>query len=56
MKTKKDIQIKKTRQGKKAILCNLEKMHLQIYNEWGQRIFESSALTSGGIALLIVKK
>ena len=56
MKKSKEIQIKKTRQGKKAIFCNLEKMHLQIYNEWGQCIFESSALTSGGIALLIVKK
>ncbi len=33
MKKIKDIQIKKTKQGKKAILCNLEKMQLQIYNE-----------------------
>ena len=56
MKKSKDLQIKKTRQGKKAIVCNLESAHLQIYNAWGQRIFESSGLTSGGIALLILKK
>lgn len=56
MKKSRDIQIKKTRNGEKAILCNLEKTQLQIFNEYGQRIFESSVLTRGGIALLILKK
>jgi len=56
MKKSKDIQVKKTKQGKKALICNLEKTHLQIFDVWGQRIFESSGLTSGGVALLIVNK
>ena len=56
MKRSKDIQVKKTRQGKKALVCNLEKAHVQIYNAWGQRIFESSGLASGGVALLILNK
>jgi|GEM_PF-2890082 len=56
MKKSKDIQVKKTRQGKKALVCNLEKAHIEIYNAWGQRIFESSLLSTGGVALLTLNK
>ena len=52
MKRNKEIEVKKTRQGKKAIICNLEKMHLLIYNEWGEKVYDSRGLISGGIALL----
>jgi hypothetical protein len=55
MKKNKEIQIKKTREGKKAIICNLEKMSLQIYNQWGEKVYDSSGLSIGGIALLKVR-
>jgi hypothetical protein len=55
LKKNKEIKIKKTKQGKKAIICNLEKMNLQIYNQWGEKIYDSAGLTIGGIALLHIR-
>ena len=52
MKNNKAIQVKRTKQGKKTILFNLEKMQLQIYNQWGEKIFDSSASAAEGIALV----
>jgi hypothetical protein len=55
IKKNKDIRIRTTKQGKKAIICNLEKTNLQIYNQWGEKVYDSTGLTTGGIALLQVK-
>jgi len=52
MKNNKAVQVKRTKQGKKAILFNLEKMHLLIYDQWGEKIHGSSASGVEGIALL----
>jgi hypothetical protein len=52
----KELRIRKTKQGNKAIICNLEKMNLQIYNQWGEKVYDSNGLTIGGIALLHVRK
>ncbi len=56
MKSNKEIIIKKNKSGKKAIIANLEKMSLQIYNQWGEKVYDSSALAVGGIALLKVRQ
>lgn len=52
MKNTKDISIRKNNQGKKTIICNLEKTNLQIFNQWGEKIYDSAGLTIGGIALI----
>jgi len=56
MKLNKENPIKKLKKSKNTMLCNLEKINLQIYNQWGHKVFESSGLSEGGIALLTIGK